>query len=129
MQKNIGLYNDLDASVDLNDAIDKLQDFDDLMATSGTFRKGYSDMLDDLGTRVNMFENTVGNINETYINEYNTYTFMNKSAVSSLDQIRNVNDAIKAMGQMGRELVAGRDDLNNYTTLTQIPQFMVARLS
>ncbi len=129
MQKNIGLYNDLDASVDLNDAIDKLQDFDDLMATSGAFRKGYSDMLDDLGTRVNMFENTVGNINETYINEYNTYTFMNKSAVSSLDQIRNVNDAIKAMGQMGRELVAGRDDLNNYTTLTQIPQFMVARLS
>lgn len=129
MQRNMNLSNDLDADINLNDAVDYLKNFDDLLATSGTFNKGYIDMLDDLGSRANLFEDAVGNINQTYINEYNKYSFMKKSSALNIDQIRSINDAIKTAGDMGKELLAGRNDLNNYTTLTQIPQFMVARLS
>ena len=129
MQTNMHLSNDLDADIKLTDAIDHLKNFDDLLATSGSFNKGYIDMLDDLGARTNLFENTIGNINETYINEYNKYSFMKKSTALNLDQIRSINDAIKSAGDIGKELFAGRNNLNDYTTLTQIPQFMVARLS
>ena len=54
---------------------------------------------------------------------------MNRSVLSRLDQIKDVNDAIKALGQVANELTAGRNNLNDYTTLTQMPQFMVSRLS
>ena len=129
MQKNLDIYNDVDAVIHLNDIYTKVRTFDDLMTVSGTFREGYTSMIDDLGARAQIFENTVGNINQTYINEYNNYTFLKESALSRLTQIQDINDAIKIAGEAGKELIAGRNDLNNYTTLTQIPQFMVARLS
>lgn len=129
MQRNLDLYNDVDAIIELNDMYNKVHIFDDLMTTSGAFRDGYISMIDDLGARSEIFENTIGNINQTYINEYNNYTFMKESALSRLTQIQDINDAIKIAGEAGKEVLAGRKDLNNYTTLTQLPQFMVARLS
>ena len=132
MQKNLELYNDMDAVVELNQLMghnSPLKNFDDLFTTSGAFRDGYIGMIDDLGARTKVFEAAIGNINESYINEYNSYTFMKESALSRLSQVKNINDAIKTLGEAGRELGAGRHNLNDYTTLTQLPQFMVARLS
>lgn len=132
MQKNLELYNDMDAVVELNQLMSSnspLKNFDDLFTTSGSFRDGYLGMIDDLGARTKIFEAAIGNINESYINEYNNYTFMKESALSRLSQVKSINDAIKTLGEAGRELGAGRHNLNDYTTLTQLPQFMVARLS
>lgn len=132
MQSNLELYNDVDAIFEINQLVGEnspLRRFDELLTTSGAFRDGYTSMIDDLGARHKMFESVVGNINESYINEYNNYSFMKESALSRLNQIGSINDAIKTLGEAGKELVAGRNNLNDYTTLTQIPQFMVARLS
>lgn len=132
MQSNLELYNDVDAIFEINQLVGEnspLRRFDELLTTSGAFRDGYTSMIDDLGARHKMFESVVGNINESYINEYNNYSFMKESALSRLNQIESINDAIKTLGEAGKELVAGRNNLNDYTTLTQIPQFMVARLS
>ena len=132
MQKNLKLYNDVDSVYELNQLIGRgapLETFDDLLTVSGTFRNGFSNMLDDLYSRTNVLESVIGNINETYINEYNNYSFMKESALSRLGQVKSINDAIKIAGEAKREIFAGRNNLNDYTTLTQIPQFMVSRLS
>ena len=132
MQTRMKLFNDIDADLSLDQIMgygSALSNFDDLMTVSGSFRKGYTDMLDDLAARHSIFESVIGNINESYTNEYNNYSFMKKSSLSRLSQIESINDAIKILGEAGKELGAGRHDLNNYSVLTQIPQFMVARLS
>lgn len=131
MQTRMKLFNDIDADLSLDQIMgygSALSNFDDLMTVSGSFRKGYADMLDDLAARHNIFESVIGNINESYTNEYNNYSFMKKSSLSRLSQIESINDAIKILGEAGKELGAGRHDLNNYSALTQIPQFMIARL-
>lgn len=132
MQSNLELYNDMDSVTHLNQVIglgSPLSKFDDLMTTSGSFRKGYSDMIDDVGSRLDLFDSTIGNINQTYINEYDNYSFSKQSALSRLSQIKDINEGIKLLGEAGKELIAGRNDMTNYTTLTQLPQFMVARLA
>lgn len=132
MQENLKIYNDFDQKLELNQLIGEgssLKMFDDLLNTSATFKQGYNDMIDDLGTRTNIYDKSFGNINETYINEYDNYSFNKKSAFSRLSQIKSINDAIKLAGEAGNEILANRNnDLSNYTSLTQIPQFMVARL-
>lgn len=131
MENRLKIYNDIDADLSLDDLVGygaTLKEFDNLMTVSGSFRKGYTDMIDDLASRENIFESSIGNINESYYNEYNNYAFMKKSKVSSLGQVESINDAIKAIADTGKELLAGRDDLKNYTTATQLPQFFLARL-
>lgn len=131
MQNKMKIYNDIDAEHTLDQIIgygSALNEFDNLMTISGSFKEGYTEMLRDLASRNHSFESIVGNINESYYNEYNNYSFMKKSAISQLSQIESINDAIKTLGEAGREVLAGRNDLNNYTELTQIPQFMLARL-
>lgn len=132
MQKNLNIYNDFDQQVHLNQLIEEgspLKNFDDLLTASGTFKQGYIDMIDDLGTRTNIYDKTFGNINETYINEYDNYSIRKESVLSRLTQIESINDAIKAAGQIGKEFTASRNgNMADYTTLTQVPQFMVARL-
>ena len=101
--------------------------FNGLMSQNGHFKARYSDMLDDLASRHSVYDSElIGNINQVYYNEYNNYTFMEDSVLSRLGQVGSINEAIK---QIGSELGAGRHDMRNYTTLTQIPQFMVARLA
>ena len=132
MQTQLNLANDTDAIYELNQLVGQgspLNKFDELISHSQAFKQGYSNMLDDLSSRVGRWDAEIGNINQSYSNEYNKYTFMNRSVLSRLDQIKDVNDAIKALGQAANELTAGRNNLNDYTTLTQIPQFMVSRLS
>lgn len=132
MQKNLEIYNDFDQDLHLNQLIGEgspLKKLDDLLTTSPTFKQEYMNMIDDLGSRTNIYDKTFGSLNETYINEYDNYTFNRESALSRLGQIKSINDAIKLAGQAGKELTANRNgDLSNYTSLTQIPQFMVARL-
>ena len=132
MQSNLKLYNDTDYVTDINQLIgdgSPLKEFDNLMTSNATFRKGYSDMIDDIGSRINIFDSNIGNINETFINEYDNYSFSKVSALSRLSQIKDINEGIKLLGEAGKELIAGRNDMLNYTTLSQIPQFMFARLA
>lgn len=123
------LANDTDSEVSLDKMIGShgfLTYFDDLITTNEHFKYRYSNMLDDLAARHTVFDTKViGNINQNYYNEYNNFTFMKDSAVSNLTNLENINDTIK---QLGREAVAGRNNMTDYTTLTQIPQFMAARL-
>ena len=101
--------------------------FDELMTANGHFKARYSDMLDDLASRHSIYDSElIGNINEVYHNEYNNFTFMKDSVLSRLGQVGSINELIK---ELGNELVAGRNNLKDYTTLSQIPQFMVARLA
>lgn len=123
------LANDTDEEINLDKMIGEhgfLTYFDDLLTSNGFFKYRYSNMLDDLAARHTVFDTKViGNINQNYFNEYNNYTFMKNSAVSKLGQLENINETIK---ELGREVVAGRKNMADYTTLTQIPQFMAARL-
>lgn len=101
--------------------------FDQLMTSNGHFKARYSSMLDDLASRHSVYDSElIGNINEVYHNEYNDFTFMKDSVLSRLGQVGSINELIK---ELGNELTAGRHNLRDYTTLTQIPQFMVARLA
>lgn len=101
--------------------------FDNLLSGNGHFKARYSNMLDDLASRHSVYDSElIGNINQVYYNEYNNFTFMEDSVLSRLGQVGSINEFIK---QVGKELGAGRHDMRNYTTLTQVPQFMVARLA
>lgn len=101
--------------------------FDELLTSSGHFKSRYSNMLDDLASRHSVYDSElIGNINEVYHNEYNNFTFMKDSVLSRLGQVGSINELIK---ELGSELTAGRHNMKDYTTLTQIPQFMVARLA
>ena len=134
MQSSLELYNDTDAVISLSSLLGKdgtLSKFEMLIDNNPHFKAGYRDMLDDLSSRYNIFDpGTIGNINENYSNEYNNFEFTNKSVlhIDNLSQISSINDAIKALGQAKDEILAGRHDYKNYTTLTQMPQFMVNRL-
>ena len=102
--------------------------FDNLMTANDHFKFRYSSMLDDLASRHSVYDSEIiGNINEIYFNEYNDYTFMKNSVIKDFNfkSLEGINESIK---QLGKELTAGRHDMENYTTLTQIPQFFVARL-
>lgn len=139
--RNLANWGILQSSLKLNSGIDEvysidrmigpdglLTKFDNLLSSNSQFKVRFSQTLDDLASRQSIFDSSViGNINENYINEYNNYTFMENSSLKKalLGDITSINDFIK---QSAKELIAGRNDLKNYTTLTQIPQFMVSRL-
>lgn len=133
MQKRLSLYNSLDNNMDLNQLLgdaSPLKDLQNLMENSSTFKENFLNMIDDLGTRSSIYDKVAfSDLNETVINEYDNYTFMKESTISSLHQVRSLNDAITAGKNIASELFASRDgDMSNYTTLTQIPQFMLSRL-
>ena len=135
MQSSLQIYNDTDAVLSLNSLLGQdgtISKFERLINENPTFKSKYRQMLDGLSSKYNFLdEGTIGNINENYSNEYNSFEVIKKSALSldNLLQIESINDAIKIAGEAKNELLAGRHDLQNYSTLTQIPQFMVSRLS
>lgn len=135
LQSSLQIYNDTDAVFNLSDLLGpngNINKFEFLVNEIPTFKAKYRDMLDELSSKYTMFDaGTIGNINEVYSNEYNPYEVVKRSAINldNILQIKNINDAIKLAGQAKDELLAGRHDLKNYTTLTQIPQFMVNRLT
>lgn len=138
--RNLANWGILQSSLKLNNGVEEVYSIDKMIGHNGLlsnfnnlfnnsqFKVRFNETLDDLTTRQSIFDTSIiGNINESYINEYNNYTFMENSSLKKvlLGDITNINDFIK---QSAKELVAGRNDLKNYTTLTQIPQFMVSRL-
>ncbi|MGL4877973.1 hypothetical protein [Paraclostridium dentum] len=135
MQDTLKLYNDIDATLELDSIVGNngtLSHFQDILQSNSQFKVKYSEMINDLASRSTIFdEGVIGNINENYVDEFNSHTFMKKSAlhIDNLSSISSINDAIKVLGQAKDELLAGRHDMSNYTTLTQLPQFMVARLA
>ena len=135
MQSSLELYNDTDATYRLSNIIGEngtLSNFEQLIKSNPSFKTEYKFMLDDLSSKYNIFdEGTIGNINEIYANEFNSFEFNKKSSlhIDNLAKISSINDLIKTLGQAKDEILAGRHDLRNYTTLTQIPQFMVSRLA
>ena len=130
IQSITNLTNDTDDIIKMEKMIGPngyLTQFDSLISGNSHFKARYSDMLNDLASRHSVYDSElIGNINQVYYNEYNNYAFMEDSILSRLGQVGSINEAIK---QIGNELGAGRHDMRNYTTLTQIPQFMVARLA
>ncbi|MEG1494744.1 MAG: hypothetical protein RR406_00370 [Bacilli bacterium] len=135
MQSSLGMYNDTDATLNLLDIMGPdgtITKFENLMKTNPNFKAEYKRMLDDMSSNYNIFDaGTIGNINENYADEFANFTYSKKSAlhIDNILNINSINDAIKLAGQAKNEILAGRHDLENYTTLTQIPQFMVSRLS
>lgn len=135
MQSSLQIYNDTDAVVSLSSLFGpngNISKFERLINDTPHFKSEYKGMLDHLSSKYNIFdEGTIGNINEVYSNEYNPFEFTKKSSlnIDNLLQVNNINDAIKVAGQAKDELLAGRHDLKNYSTLTQIPQFMASRLA
>lgn len=135
MQSSLQIYNDTDAVVSLSSLFGpngNISKFERLINDTPHFKSEYKEMLDHLSSKYNIFdEGTIGNINEVYSNEYNPFEFTKKSSlnIDNLLQVNNINDAIKVAGQAKDELLAGRHDLKNYSTLTQIPQFMASRLA
>lgn len=135
MQSSLQIHNDTDAVLSLTNLLGPdgtISKFEMLINENPTFKSKYKQMLDGLSSKYNMFdEGTIGNINENYSNEYNSYELIKKSALSldNLLQIESINDAIKLAGEAKNELLAGRHDLKNYSELTMLPQFMVSRLS
>lgn len=131
LQSVTKLANDTDDALSLDKMIGQngaLTYFDNLMTANDHFKFRYSSMLDDLASRHSVYDSEIiGNINEIYFNEYNDYTFMKNSVIKDFNfkSLKGINESIK---QLGKELVAGRHNMENYTTLTQIPQFMAARL-
>ena len=131
LQSITKLANDTDDALNLDKMIGpngSLTYFDSLMKTNDHFKFRYTSMLDDLASRHSVYDSEIiGNINEIYFNEYNNYTFMKNSVIKdfNFNSLEGINESIK---QLGKELTAGRHDMKNYTTLTQIPQFMNARL-
>ena len=131
LQSITKLANDTDDVLNLDKMIGpngSLTYFDFLMKTNDHFKFRYASMLDDLASRHSVYDSEIiGNINEIYYNEYNDYTFMKNSVIKDFNfkSLEGINESIK---QLGKELTAGRHDMENYTTLTQIPQFMAARL-
>ena len=123
------IANDTDDEINLEQMVGQngfLTYFDNLMTANGHFKNRYSNMMDDLASRHSVFDTSViGNINQNYYNEYNTNEFVKNSVLSRLDQVNSINDLIK---EVGSELTAGRHNMKDYTTLTQVPQFMAARL-
>lgn len=130
LQSITQIANDTDDIVKIDKMVGEfghLTYFNGLMMENGHFKARYTNMLDDLASRHSVYDSElIGNINQVYYNEYNNYTFMEDSVLSRLGQVGSINELIK---QIGNELGAGRHDMRNYTTLTQIPQFMVARLA
>lgn len=135
MQSSLKLQNDTDSVYELDrllGADGSLNHFENLIKDNPDFKTGYRDMLNDLSSKYNIFDpGVIGNINEVYANEYNSFDISRKSSlhIDNLAKINSINDLIKTLGQAKDELLAGRHDLANYTTLTQIPQFMVSRLA
>lgn len=131
LQSTLKLYNDTDTSFDLDKMVGYdglLTRFDNLLSSNGQFKTRFGEMIDNLASRQTILDSSaVGNINENFVNEYNNFTFMKNSAVkeATLGNITSINDFIK---QVGREITAGRNNMQDYTTITQIPQFMAARL-
>ena len=131
LQSITKLANDTDDALNLDKMIGQngaLTYFDNLMTINDHFKFRYSSMLDDLASRYSVYDSEIiGNINEIYFNEYNDYTFMKNSIIKDFNfkSLEGINESIK---QLGKELTAGRHDMENYTTLTQIPQFFAARL-
>ena len=131
LQSITKLINDTDDELSLDKMVGKagyLTYFDNLMTFNSHFKFRYSSMLDDLASRHSAYDSEIiGNINEIYSNEYNDYTLMEDSIIKKLNfsSLESINESIK---QLGKELTAGRHDMINYTTLTQIPQFFTARL-
>lgn len=131
LQSVTKLANDTDDALNLDKMIGQngaLTYFDNLMTINDHFKFRYSSMLDDLASRHSVYDSEIiGNINEIYFNEYNDYAFMKNSVIKDFNfkSLEGINESIK---QLGKELVAGRHDMENYTTLTQIPQFFAARL-
>lgn len=132
LQSTLKLYNDTDSAIDLEKMTGDnglLTRFNNAISSDGHFRNRFVEMIDDLSHRQTIFDTSaVGNLNENFVNEYNNFAFMKNSAVKELmlGNITSINEFIK---QAGKELIAGRHDMENYTTLTQIPQFMVSRLA
>ena len=131
LQSITKLINDTDDELSLDKMVGEagyLTYFDNLMTSNSHFKFRYSSMLDDLASRHSAYDSEIiGNINEIYSNEYNDYTLMEDSIIKKLNfsSLERINESIK---QLGKELTAGRHDMINYTTLTQIPQFFTARL-
>lgn len=131
LQSVTKISNNTDNAINLDKMIGTggyLTYFDDMMTSNNQFKFRYSNMIDDLASRHSVYDSEIiGNINEIYYNEYSNYTFMKDSAIKNMNltSLEGINDTIK---QIGKELTAGRHNMENYTTLSQLPQFAVARL-
>lgn len=134
VQDVLKIENDIDTAIELSSVIGEsgtITHFKSLIESNVDFKAGYYDMIDDLSSSHNIFDKgNIGNINEVYTDEYNSYSFQKKSAlhIDNLLQINSINDMIKTAGDAAKEIMAGPDDMQNYTTLTQLFQFGGSRL-
>lgn len=70
-----------------------------------------------------------GNLSENYINDYNKYMTVKKSALGDLLSDMNAEHFGKNLKKVGEELFAGRHDIEDMSLLTAIPYSMVSRLN
>ena len=106
-------------------SLEKLEQklFDDDTAFN-TFNVFLEDFKKDFGL---LHKGTFNGLHENYDFEYQTYDFVSKSKIG-LESLKELNSVTKLKG-MGKEFIAGRDDLQNVTPATIIVQYMLNRLS
>lgn len=132
-QKYSGITNDIDADIKLEGLYGPngdLKQFDEMLSAYGTYKQQYLEMFDTLKQDFGvMGKGVIGNVTEQYSSEYNRYTYVQKGV--GLDLIKDLNDSTKTMANIkkfSKELIAGRDDLENYTIASMFVQNSVARL-
>lgn len=132
-QKHSGITGKVDNHLKLESIygeLGTLKDFDEALNTSGAFKEQFIGMFDTLKEDYTLLhKGNIGNFTEQYSSEFNNYTYVKKSIASDL--IKELNDGTKTLAnikQFGKELVAGRNDLENYTVASMFVQNSVARL-
>lgn len=132
-QKYSGITNDIDADIKLESLYGEhgeFKNFDEMLSAYSGYKKQYLEMFDTLKQDYSFLDSGVlENITEQYTSEFNRYTYVQKGV--GLDLIKDLNDSTKTLANIkkfGKELVAGRDDLENYTIASMFMQNSVARL-
>jgi hypothetical protein len=129
-QKHSGITNDIDHELKLDDLFGKygsLKEFDDQLSANPGFKQQFLGMFEDLKDDYGILDKgTFGNITEQYSSEFNDFEYVKKSAFG-LDLLTNLNDMTK-LRAAGKELVAGRNNVGDYSLASMLVQNSVARL-
>ena len=132
-QKYSGITNDIDADIKLESLYGPngdFKNFDEMLSAYSGYKKQYLEMFETLKSDIGILDKgSLDNITEQYTSEFNRYTYVKKGV--GLDLIKDLNDSTKTLANLkkfGKELIAGRDDLENYTIASMFVQNSVARL-
>ena len=133
LQKNTGISSKIDDGLKLESIYGEfgtLKDFEEHLSINGVFKDQFIDMFDTLKEDYTfLHKGNIGNFTEQYASEFNKYTYVKKSVASDiLKDLNNTTKTLANLKQFGKELIAGRDDLENYTVASMFVQNSVARL-